>query len=258
MSNAQEQIKNADGSWECKRCGTLNDANASVCRVCKAPKNMQINNITAPVNENINKNFGNKLKYAVLAVVILLGIAGGAFLVHENADTTRDKTPSSAVQQSTRNETSSSVQSNTSQSKSVQKNKAVDVDDDSDDGRLQNNADGNEQDAANALNRYYQSISHRNMQTAYNILSDDMQSHMGSLENFQSGYQTTLSNRISDVSVVSSDPGRVVLSYTLTSRDRANGGIKVQTFDGMATMSNQTGSWHIVDLSVKKAGEHFE
>ena len=34
--------------------------------------------------------------------------------------------------------------------------------------------------------------------------------------------------------------------------------VKVQTFSGQATLSSASGSWHIVDMNVKKQGEHME
>ena len=251
------QTNSSDEVWECKQCGTRNSGNVSVCRVCHSSRYAPKAPVRPPVrhtysNQSSGSGGSGTLKYVLIGViVVLLGVIGGMALVGQKSDTA-DKTASSQTVQ--KSSSSASSQEN-AQKETNDKNKQLNVEDD---GKLPGNADGNEQDAANMLNKYYQSISNRNMQTAYNILSDDMKSHMGSLESFQSGYQTTLSNRISNVSVVSSDPGRVVLSYTLTSRDKMNGGVKVQTFQGTATMSSQSGSWHIVDLSVKKAGEHFE
>ncbi len=262
-------------SWKCPNCGTENDNdNANFCKSCGSrhehaavpdettvmptvrvqsqpqPKRPAAAPNYPPQNSGKNSN----LKYVLIGViVVLLGVIGGMVLMMSQKSDTKgvDKSVTAQTQQSSGSVSSAKEEANTADDKDKQLNVE-------DDGKLPGNPDGNEQDAANTLNKYYQSISNRNMQTAYNILSDDMQSHMGSLESFQSGYQTTLSNRISNVSVVSSDPGRVVLSYTLTSRDKSGSGIKVQTFQGTATMSSQSGSWHIVDLSVKKAGEHFE
>lgn len=110
-----------------------------------------------------------------------------------------------------------------------------------------------------ALSSYYQSISDRRMRDAYSTLSSDMQNQMGSFESFSQGYQTTLSNSVSNIQVVSAAPGKVVLTYTLMSRDRmANKRVKVQTFSGQATLSSASGRWHIVDMNVKKQGEHME
>ena len=103
-----------------------------------------------------------------------------------------------------------------------------------------------------ALSSYYQSISDRRMRDAYSTLSSDMQNQMGSFESFSQGYQTTLSNSVSNIQVVSAAPGKVVLTYTLNKR------VKVQTFSGQATLSSASGSWHIVDMNVKKQGEHME
>ncbi len=98
------------------------------------------------------------------------------------------------------------------------------------------------------------------MSTAsYNLLSSDMQNHMGSMNDFASGYKTTISNSVSNIHVISSTENQVIINYDLTAKDRANGNrVKIQYFNGTATLSNATGSWHIVDMTVKKTGEHME
>ena len=263
-------------SWKCSNCGTENDNdNANFCKSCGSRHEhpavsdettvmptVRVQNqpkrpaAPSPNRPPQNSGGNSNLKYVLIGViVVLLGVIGGMVLMMSQKSDTKGVDKSVATQTQQQSSSSASSAAKEEANTADDKNKQLNVEDD---GKLPGNPDGNEQEAANTLNKYYQSISNRNMQTAYNILSDDMQSHMGSLESFQSGYQTTLSNRISNVSVVSSDPGRVVLSYTLTSRDKSGSGVKVQTFQGTATMSSQSGSWHIVDLSVKKAGEHFE
>ena len=120
-----------------------------------------------------------------------------------------------------------------------------------------NDADANA--AAQALNDYYQGITHNNGRNSYNILSADMQQHMGTYDQFISGYQTTLSHNLSDLTLVSQEGTQVTISYTLTARDRTNTSrVKVQTFHCEATLSKATGSWHIVNMSAKKQSERME
>ncbi|MCI6283796.1 hypothetical protein [Selenomonas sp.] len=120
-----------------------------------------------------------------------------------------------------------------------------------------NDADANA--AAQVLNKYYQTIANGNTSTAYNLLSADMQRHMGTLDQFKSGYQTTISHQLSDMNLVSSGDNQVVISYLLTARDRTpSKRVKVQVFRCEATLSKATGSWHIVNLSATKQGERME
>lgn len=127
-----------------------------------------------------------------------------------------------------------------------------------DDGSSSNN-NTSAQEAQQALNVYYSAISTHNMNTAYSLLSDDMQKHMGTIDAYAKGYQDTLSDVISNVKVTSNSGDEVAFSYTLTSRDKYNGGdVKVQTFDCTALLSKKTGHWHITNLSAKKTGEHIE
>lgn len=119
-----------------------------------------------------------------------------------------------------------------------------------------NMASANE--AAQVLNSYYAAITRHDMRAAYNILSDDMQTHMGSLNDYADGYKTTLSDSISNVQVTSNSGDEIALSYILTARDSYNGNsIKEQTFACTALLSKKTGSWHIVDMSAKKQGERI-
>ena len=116
----------------------------------------------------------------------------------------------------------------------------------------------NANEAAQALNNYYAAINKHDMRAAYNILSDDMQTHMGSLNDYADGYKTTLSDSISNVQVTSNSGDEIALSYTLTARDNYNSNsIKEQTFACTALLSKKTGSWHIVDMSAKKQGERI-
>ncbi|WP_407377673.1 hypothetical protein [Megamonas funiformis] len=116
----------------------------------------------------------------------------------------------------------------------------------------------NANEAAQALNNYYAAINKHDMRAAYNILSDDMQTHMGSLNDYADGYKTTLSDSISNVQVTSNSGDEIALSYTLTARDSYNSNsIKEQTFACIALLSKKTGSWHIVDMSAKKQGERI-
>ena len=112
-------------------------------------------------------------------------------------------------------------------------------------------------EAKQVLNNYYAAITRHDMRVAYNILSADMQTHMGSLDVYADGYKTTLSDEIFDVQVTSDSGDEIAFSYILTARDKYNNGVKEQTFACTALLSKKTGSWHIVDMSAKKQSERI-
>lgn len=127
-----------------------------------------------------------------------------------------------------------------------------------DDGTSSNGVSQNAKDAAQVLGRYYAAISNHDMRAAYNLLSAEMQNGMGSIDVYASGYKTTISDDISDVTVTSDSGDQIAFAYTLTARDKVNNGIKVQTFACTALLSKKTGSWHIINMSAKKQSEHIE
>ncbi|MBM6833890.1 zinc ribbon domain-containing protein [Megamonas hypermegale] len=113
-------------------------------------------------------------------------------------------------------------------------------------------------EAKQTLNNYYIAITKHDMREAYNILSADMQTHMGSLDVYADGYKTTLSDEISNVQVTSNSENEIAFSYTLISRDNYNNNnIKEQTFACTALLSKKTGTWHIINMSAKKQGERI-
>ena len=127
-----------------------------------------------------------------------------------------------------------------------------------DDGSSSDNA-ASAQEAQQTLMNYYAAISKHNMRAAYNLLSADMQTHMGDLDAYAAGYKDTLMSMASDINVTSNSGDEVALSYKLTSRDRFDrGDVKVQYFSCTALLSKKTGSWHITNLSAKKTGEDIE
>lgn len=113
-------------------------------------------------------------------------------------------------------------------------------------------------EATQTLKDYYAAITKHDMSRAYNILSADMQTHMGSLNVYADGYKTTLSDEISNVQVTSNSGDEIAFSYILTARDKYdNNSVKEQTFICTALLSKKTGTWHIVNMSSKKQGEQI-
>ena len=105
--------------------------------------------------------------------------------------------------------------------------------------------------AKGVLVDYYLAIADRRMRDAYNALSWEMQNQLGTFETFSRGYDTTLSNDVSNIKVLSENDNAVILSYQLTSKDNINGQIKTQVFLGEATLSKTDGRWIISNFNVK-------
>ena len=109
------------------------------------------------------------------------------------------------------------------------------------------------------LKSYYQSITEKNFQAAYSILSWDMQNIMGTYENFSRGYDTTISSTAQNIIVVSNNENEFILEYDLIARDRfEKNRVKVQNFKGTATLKFMEERWYIDNMSVKKLGEYTE
>lgn len=127
--------------------------------------------------------------------------------------------------------------------------------------RIPDETNSNDQlvnEATQTLKDYYAAITKHDMSRAYNILSADMQTHMGSLNVYADGYKTTLSDEISNVQVTSNSGDEIAFSYILTARDKYdNNSVKEQTFICTALLSKKTGTWHIVNMSSKKQGEQI-
>ena len=123
----------------------------------------------------------------------------------------------------------------------------------------QANASNDTESAKGTLRNFHSAISSKNLSAAWNLMTPEQQSRMGGYDSFRNGYSTTLSSSISNISVASSSSDKVVLNYTLTARDRADGGkVKVQNFNGSATLVKQDGGWKIAYTESTKTGEHMQ
>ena len=118
-------------------------------------------------------------------------------------------------------------------------------------GAMANPSPKNE--AAKVLVGYYKAIADRKMAEAYNTLSYEMQNQLGTYESFSSSYGTTVSNDVSNISVVYEALNEIRFAYRLTSKDNINGRMSVQVFSGEATLSKIDGRWLITDFMVRLA-----
>ena len=113
--------------------------------------------------------------------------------------------------------------------------------------------------AKGALRNFYSAISSKNLAAAWNLMTPEQQNRMGGYDSFRNGYSTTLSSAATNITVASSSADKVILNYTLIARDRAEGGhIKVQNFNGSATLVKQDGGWKISYTESSKVGERLQ
>lgn len=117
----------------------------------------------------------------------------------------------------------------------------------------------NARKAQAALNSFYNAISHKNYQSAWQLMTPEQQKRMGSYDSFCNGYSTTISSDAGGINVSSVSAGKVVLTYRLMARDRMSGGkVKVQTFDCSATMVPVGGDWKILYTEAKQVDSRVE
>ena len=113
--------------------------------------------------------------------------------------------------------------------------------------------------AKGTLRNFYSAISSKNLAAAWNLMTPEQQNRMGGYDSFRNGYSTTLSSAATNITVASSSADKVILNYTLIARDRAEGGhIKVQNFNGSATLVKQDGGWKISYTESSKVGERLQ
>lgn len=109
-----------------------------------------------------------------------------------------------------------------------------------------------EQDAGYVLKAFHDAITAKQYRTAYDYLGAEMQNYVGGYEKFVNGYTTTISSRITDDRIISSDASNAVIEYMLEARDQLKAGIAVQNFKGKATLKKVEGNWKIVEVTAKR------
>lgn len=106
---------------------------------------------------------------------------------------------------------------------------------------------------------YHQAITDKNYRAAYEMLSYKQRERVGDFDSFVAGFANTISNEVSELNLVSSDEDSCTFDYTITARDRYQGGkVKVQTFRGQVTMAKDKGRWFIRHAKSNKVNESIE
>lgn len=116
----------------------------------------------------------------------------------------------------------------------------------------------NEGAARQAFINYHKAITNGNYREAYETLSYAQRDQMGSFDSYVSGFATTISSKVSELNLVSSDGDSYTFDYTLTARDRDGGRVKVAIFQGQVTMAKDKGRWFVRNAKSSKVSEHYE
>lgn len=104
---------------------------------------------------------------------------------------------------------------------------------------------------------FHENLTNRRYQGAYNLLSADFQQDMP-YNGWVQGYGNTISSTPDHIKVTSISDTQAELQYDLTAKDRDAGRIKVQYFQGAATLVKENGAWKISSMSANKTGESYQ
>lgn len=104
-------------------------------------------------------------------------------------------------------------------------------------------------DVGKAFGDYYRAVSERRYTDAYSHLTAACKNRLGSVEDFAAGHKDTLSVEILDFQQVAASAEAMHAAYRVLTRDTVAEGVKVQIFDGQATLVKVGDKWLIDNLS---------
>ena len=113
--------------------------------------------------------------------------------------------------------------------------------------------------ARQAFINYHRAITNKDYREAYEILSFEQRKRFGEFNSYVTGFENTISSEVSDLDLVSADSDSCTFNYTLTARDRYQGGkVKIQIFKGQVTLAKDNGKWFIRHAQSNKVNERIE
>lgn len=110
----------------------------------------------------------------------------------------------------------------------------------------------NQRAAVNTLVSFHRNITQKNFRSAYNCLSDGFQSEMN-YDGWASGFGTTVSSSVDNISVAAETQYEITLNYILTAVDKVNGQQKIARFNGTVILVYEGGEWRIDYINNKVA-----
>ena len=113
--------------------------------------------------------------------------------------------------------------------------------------------------ARQAFINYHKNITDKNYRAAYDTLSNAQKQRLGDIASYVAGFENTISSEVTNLDLISSDSDSCTFNYTLTARDRYQGGrVKVQIFRGEVTMAKDGGKWFVRRAQSSKVDERIE
>lgn len=114
------------------------------------------------------------------------------------------------------------------------------------------------QAAVAVLKGYHDSITHKEMKAAWNLLGDNYKNSFGGFTAFCNGFTTTASSAISEATPVADGPNMTSLAYTLTAKDVTPETNVVQVFKGQAELEVVPGrGWRIMSARNTLVNRYF-
>ncbi len=105
--------------------------------------------------------------------------------------------------------------------------------------------------AVQTFRLYWDQLNIREFSKAYDMMTGVQQNRMGEFESYRSGYADMIENKLTDLKVIEKSDNIVRVSYTLQAKDRINGKIKVQIFQGNGILIKSGDNWKIDSLEAK-------
>ena len=113
--------------------------------------------------------------------------------------------------------------------------------------------------AQQAFINYHTLITRRDFNGAFNTFSKERKArYKNSVQNFSQGYSATLSSEVVYMSLNYINDNEASFDYVLVARDRANGGVIRQEFEGKVVLVFEDGSWKIAETESRKIREEME
>ena len=105
---------------------------------------------------------------------------------------------------------------------------------------------------------YHKAITDKDYRRAYDTLSQDQKQSVGDFNSYVNGFANTISSTVDNLALVGSTNDSYTFEYNLVARDRYQGRVKVQMFNGRVTMAKDKDGWFIRSANSTKTNEYVE
>ena len=112
--------------------------------------------------------------------------------------------------------------------------------------------------ARQAFINYHKAITDKDYRKAYDTLSYNQRQAVGDFDSYVNGYTNTISSAVENLTLAGSTEDSYTFDYKLIARDRYQGKVKVQIFNGQVTMAKDNAGWFIRSAKSTKNNEYIE